>query len=1029
MALLDFVFEQGLDQNTDPKVSNPGQLEVAENVIFAKHGRIQPRGGFQGTAADSWTSTIHGKAQSGVETSYGYIIATDLGCLSGTDTGVDLASHRHTDSFHCTSEAAAPYAKGQFKYAHDLLYAGSNYDYEWIASSDGVKMRHINTQKWTNVSSSTGSAAICNYGLTATSQTYGSGVAGIQYSNVGPSIKLWATGAGSSSATWLTSATGVSTSVSVQNYIAIAPYQTKAVGMLLDATNIKLFYIDAENALVRTVTYAHGLTQPHHPSITTNGTTITCGCLNGSTGARLYSFTGNGSGTWSNTPSATGAVTLDWNQIRSLDIFNDGSVTRMLVNGFDTYIDAGTNKTTHLLKRYTLENIASPTEVSWQTNTEDEGSPVALEDRPFKGIQLSRMQSFGGKVYCLVGTSDFPEPSNATALLCLNETVSPFKGDGRYAGVAHVQETPISKYWALWNPTIHNTLTPDYQWDHLPSIARVGSTELRAMQYSLNAQGDMVLYRDTWSRVTQRTLALRRDHATLAGGCESYDRGISFPEFTPIRVSCTGVTSGSGPGGSGAWVTGTMNVRCTIEVQTAEGIWESPATLPQEVTIENYTDWIDIDVESYCSFASKLNVYVAPPDSTTYYRATTVQYGSLPRPLKVYVQTVSTANSILYEQAEPARTYPGSFQGVTTINDRVYGWRNNTRLHYTHKFRPGQATQWAADNWVELPTPIQGIGSVNQEPVIICSDGLYALIGDGPDWQGYGSFSIRKLCNSSGCTDPRSVLTVDEGMVWSSKNGIDSFKGQLSWLGSKVCDLIPGFAAQHIPRNQLLFKGLESDGEDAGYLIHYDTDKDQFSTWTLPSIDSLDAMFAYKSSFALAHSETTAGAADCHIAFGAKALGGADTYYPYFYRDETQTHIGATGSTFTSAIVASIKTVPVKAGMNSQAIWKGVWVIGSTGLHQNPMAWTISTWHDGTEASLGYTSLPVPLTEAATDDHLRMMYHFKDQKADKVAVGIKIDMNTSGAAGSNSSFPSLTALTFDVDSTGNIAKLGHSNRA
>lgn len=107
-------------------------------------------------------------------------------------------------------------------------------------------------------------------------------------------------------------------------------------------------------------------------------------------------------------------------------------------------------------------------------------------------------------------------------------------------------------------------------------------------------------------------------------------------------------------------------------------------------------------------------------------------------------------------------------------------------VNFTDNFRIRIASGSNTDK-----TKISGIGYLDGKIIIFRQNSIYYISGDGPDELGQGDFSEPEIISSdAGCIDPRSVLSMPNGLMFKSRKGIYLLDRslQVSYVGSAVED-------------------------------------------------------------------------------------------------------------------------------------------------------------------------------------------------------------------------------------------------
>ncbi len=120
----------------------------------------------------------------------------------------------------------------------------------------------------------------------------------------------------------------------------------------------------------------------------------------------------------------------------------------------------------------------------------------------------------------------------------------------------------------------------------------------------------------------------------------------------------------------------------------------------------------------------------------------------------------------------------GSVLGQAKGRLWVAGGVDNTRVFYSKLRFSGETVSFNEANQISVPddgdpSPVVAIVPLNYAVVFFRSDSIYVVTGDGPDNLGRGVFNQpQKVTSDVGCSEPRSVIAYDGGILFKSDKGI-----------------------------------------------------------------------------------------------------------------------------------------------------------------------------------------------------------------------------------------------------------------
>lgn len=241
----------------------------------------------------------------------------------------------------------------------------------------------------------------------------------------------------------------------------------------------------------------------------------------------------------------------------------------------------------------------------------------------------------------------------------------------------------------------------------------------------------------------------------------------------------------------------------------------------------------DVTVEWYSADATavsrRIDTEHTPNNDTSYETVPLVDYG----------QSEATSEDGL---GDPLYTTGGVLENVApagadvvaVIGDRLWvGGRK--RLQYSKPLLPGNVSQYRvapelSDGFLlQLPNgePCTGIGELDDRAVIFTPRQVLAVNGGGPDNLGAGgSFELGSISADGGCTDPRSVVSYNEGVFYQGPRGIYQLtRGlEVQFIGKDVVDITDAYpvvtsAVLADVDNEVRFTVTNAAGTDGRILV------------------------------------------------------------------------------------------------------------------------------------------------------------------------------------------------------------------
>ena len=1025
MGIIDFPLTDGVHEENDNKLGKPSSLIACNNFYYELIGRLAVRGGFVGGNTDDITTATYGIPRHSVEVGEDLAVVTDLGIIRHQTAGANIYTFDHAPGAYLESTTPLPvasYTAGSSAtaagYGGAIQYVEAA-GYEFLACGGILYNRPKGQGAWSRLLNA---ANLGTVSITALTTGSGAGIVALLPRNL-------------ASDAWYIYYQNTPTA---NGTTAAIPYghDTCSVGndailATIDATNVNIYFVRGNTTTLK-VTYAHGIGSGAYagyvPSriqiaATTTSVWVSYAMYNASYTWAIFGhkFTipADPTSAWSSTPAVSGGGTL-----RTAQPLWSITNTGVTIEGWTDYTTAG-GKSTYTIKWDMVANA----EVAWRGSTNVAGTPA----RP-AFVPCSRTFQPTGQTawYVFAHASPWPEPGNAMYLVRWVPADNTTLGDGEVVSVTGVQATPSSVYGI-----------PDLSGTDLHSPFKNADGSFVCGYNSKTNTGQQVPNLGTW-RFCADTDSARRNIATdggkviVNGAPYEYENALDVPTICPITV--WGLTAAAVAPGLDA---GTHSVRYLVEVDTPSGVWQSAASLPQSITVAagdairvNMT--VSVNGWKASAIPWRIVAYCAPPGSTTYYRSATYEpenvggakilsFSFTAASALCQVITVDTAGEILYELAEPPHVYPGDAVGVAWANGRLWRWRGFS-LWFTHSTVAGLATQWAGDDLrIDFNGDIQGVGQLQGQPVVITSDAVWLLGGNGPDRSGAGGYELRQLASVRlGCLDQRSVVETPAGLCWASVRGIEMVPaggGIPVSVGQPVRETFASGTFTLGAHNQTrsLAIWVDDSGEQlAGpNVICFDYLRGVWFTWRCAWLGYSTMAGSWRNSFAL--NDYASG--NSRTLFDTKAQGAGFGEYPLYSIDYR--------SGGAQSISAYLETGDVRvSGSQTNAVWRGVWLLGAVGRNPTPgdIVYTVTQTADG-NVQAGQTLLQNG--GAGEVGWFRSMALFPVSDADGVSAKVFISVVAEygpGYAG-NGGPPTISALSFDYDATSNLSRLGSANRS
>lgn len=195
---------------------------------------------------------------------------------------------------------------------------------------------------------------------------------------------------------------------------------------------------------------------------------------------------------------------------------------------------------------------------------------------------------------------------------------------------------------------------------------------------------------------------------------------------------------------------------------------------------------------------------------------------------------VYTTGGILEDEQAPALTT------MTLHGQRLWGIDGSgVQAWYSKSFLDdyGVAPGFSTAFRIQFDVPVTALVSVDEKLIAFASDRIWAVLGDGPAPDGSnGDFQVTPIQTSVGCSNPRSVVSMADGVMFQSARGfyMVTRKLEVVFVGGAVQDQLAAFpnvtsAVLVAKRNEVRFTCDTADGS-AGTVLSYNYVQQQWST-------------------------------------------------------------------------------------------------------------------------------------------------------------------------------------------------------
>jgi len=322
-----------------------------------------------------------------------------------------------------------------------------------------------------------------------------------------------------------------------------------------------------------------------------------------------------------------------------------------------------------------------------------------------------------------------------------------------------------------------------------------------------------------------------------SGGLYMGAAEVGFVE-TPLIVSSS-AASGSGVGA------GTYSYRAVFEWTDAYGRrHQSAPSAPFEVTLGQARD-VTLTLRS-CNVTQRVSAYapVSQPRTVVY---RTVSGGTNYHRLPGSGTTSFTDNfaddsiddeAFLYTDGNVLENdLAPSCRFMRFVSGRLWcgGLWDPAIIECSKLSVPEEQVAFTGDPSHQVPigADCTGLAVMDDQLVVFTADGILAVVGEGPNDQGIGGFGVRTVSVGVGCSDYRSIVETDLGVIFLARLGFYLLPrgfGPPQYIGAMVQDMFASYstclagAAWH-GNGANLARFLMSDGSTGRVTLDFDVDK------------------------------------------------------------------------------------------------------------------------------------------------------------------------------------------------------------
>lgn len=138
------------------------------------------------------------------------------------------------------------------------------------------------------------------------------------------------------------------------------------------------------------------------------------------------------------------------------------------------------------------------------------------------------------------------------------------------------------------------------------------------------------------------------------------------------------------------------------------------------------------------------------------------------------------------------------------------------------------------------------LGALPGAVVVFGEDSIDLLTGSGPDLTGAGSWGSQSVQTDLGCTAPRSLASIPQGLVYRSRRGIEMLTTGLTieWIGEPIQDQLAAYpnvtSAVVVSDKRQVRISCNNDAGTAGRVLVYDYGRAAWSVWNygFPVVDA-----------------------------------------------------------------------------------------------------------------------------------------------------------------------------------------------
>lgn len=230
-------------------------------------------------------------------------------------------------------------------------------------------------------------------------------------------------------------------------------------------------------------------------------------------------------------------------------------------------------------------------------------------------------------------------------------------------------------------------------------------------------------------------------------GTVTYNLGVVAPVTAPTTI-----------GGAAGVLNGTYQYVYTY-YNSSDGAESNPSPLSTELTVVNTKVELSNIVISADPQVDKIRIYRVGGNITAFQLVDTINNG-----ITVFSDNIADINieGTVLDSVDKS-VPPINLQFLTEVNSMAFG-ADGKRLHFTPV---DNFDAWPNDFWIDFPTDVTGIGETANGVLIHTINRTWIITGTNPT-----SLAKTSLDGGQGCNNHKSISRSQEGVLWTSNDGI-----------------------------------------------------------------------------------------------------------------------------------------------------------------------------------------------------------------------------------------------------------------